>query len=598
MRKITKVEYPNDRTYDTILEARGNGEVPLARLSPLTIETIQASLKNDIVVVFAQDSLNVTPLLCSLLEAENERHILIGLPRRGFAAASRNHMDRFFSLVRDGRFSYEGILWCTGGVQEGKIILSVEDLQKRPVLGLRSFKQKHERRFEEIIASGACKSWPIIASVPIDANFIDDFVGTTPLCSSEKVDILPAFNPEYIILESVNERTYGPEPILGLIKSLAKNQKKGLVHFSWPYFRGIRELVNGIHNIESEFKTKISILHFGKRYCIEMRERFEEFIHEFADDDQSAREFIKSHAGFRDLSIEDSRWEMYYPGSEVTILNDTINLIVVPENIAADERIAELINRNSFRDELLQEIRNDVIEYRRNGKDIHHENLFFFPPFMDSFLQPDEMKVLSRNDSGDLRFVQIEQALRNSNPDLEPLNSLFSSLCRVMSEACDFNNLLRGLSTHRSINKTSSLLAFLLAELCIPRSHERSIVICDYGSTSFKNIQISRIEKLIESVQDTSILRLPSRNFFSRYQCGEPFGFMGVIDLKDINLEFEPHNNAASELIVTARNQKGSWNTHIHICDFYYLESLIPNLESPIQPFCYRVRYLSFHSEI
>ena len=475
-------------------------------LSPLSIEILHAALEKRISIVFAQGPLRLSPLISVILALEGENDILIGVPRRQFAELSYNYERNFLSLHDQGSFFYERVLWCSADVDSQNAGFMIKDVATRPKWGRRDYKSWFEAQLSNSLANGSCYNWPRILCIPIDNVLPDNLLGNTAFTFRNLSYKLAPFSPKFVILESVNERVFSAEPVIALLKSMSNRALGGVIHFSWPYSPSVGRLIDSIPRIEKETGKPLAVIHMGKRYCNEMKASFSDYVTRL--DKYQSRNidwFLGDHRGFKEFSIEGKTWHDYYPDlSKIDLKNHLVLGVVDFDRTAGLKRLRDLAEAEGPFDSLLEETSSALPEAEESKSRMIWRSMVLFPPFVDSFLLPEETKLFCETEYGEYRALPIKDALHIKMAGSASVLGSFTNLCAQMDSVADFQHVINGISTYNSIGKSTALLCYIYNVIKSWRTPEECLMICDFNSNmGFRKGLLQRVVNLIDMLQRT-----------------------------------------------------------------------------------------------
>ena len=206
---------------DPILIQNKGAKVPRSYLSPISTQILAASLNGNISLIFAQGPLQMTPLICVLMQKKEKQDILIGIPRILFNKQTTDYSRIFYSLYerQKSMFFYQNILFATAEVISSLSgdSIKLDVIKSRPTWGIQKFKNQFEETLKGKLKSGECDSWPKIVVIPIDYGLPEGLLQQTDFMYAKECFRLKPFSPKFVILESVNERVITLEPIKGVI---------------------------------------------------------------------------------------------------------------------------------------------------------------------------------------------------------------------------------------------------------------------------------------------------------------------------------------------------------------------------------------------
>ena len=194
-----------DRLGQHLLFNRSGGN-----LSPLSVDIINSIFSKEVTIVFSQGSLNLTPLISSAYAQQFYSDVLIGLPHRTFNTLYEKYTTAFFSLLwRDStsNFIYKRVLWAKGELDEEKDELQYLHIKTYPKFGLQQYKKAYDKDVRQIIKSGNHNK-PQIVCIPIRKAIPAGITGKKAVKYLDVSYRETSFEPELIILESINDRPY------------------------------------------------------------------------------------------------------------------------------------------------------------------------------------------------------------------------------------------------------------------------------------------------------------------------------------------------------------------------------------------------------
>ncbi|MGE9810819.1 hypothetical protein ACLIKE_05690, partial [Ferroplasma acidiphilum] len=153
---------------DTVLsgiDAKGNIK---SILGPVSDSIIENSIKGNIVLIFSQGDLQLTPLIASLfIESESDGDVIIGIPTNKYDALNKIYYNNFFSLTKgDTNFIYKDALWCsirkkkednnkTAENDDDKTTFMLNGVQIKPKYGKLKYKKDIENSLTEELKNGS-----------------------------------------------------------------------------------------------------------------------------------------------------------------------------------------------------------------------------------------------------------------------------------------------------------------------------------------------------------------------------------------------------------------------------------------------------------
>jgi len=426
-----------------------------SKLSDLSLDLIDTILKKRVTLVFSQGPLNITPFISCLYAISNNdnipNNVVIGLPKQIFQDKYQEYTKEYFSLLyrkimgsstTNPFFFYHDILWCKGKIDEEKNELFDLIIEKYPVHGIRDYRYAYEKAVTEKLQNGDYNRSPKIVLIPIENSIPSNITEVSKIQFKETNYNIKDFNPRMVILESINERHFHFDHLKNLIKKTGDLKLKLVLHFSWPYLRGLN---NFLSDPDIKNNSDIEIFHFGKRFCLESKTKFQ-----------------KPPISALPLSLEGKLWNtVYYPEN---VNKSNISIFVLP-----DQQDSQLISLKSLTgsystvDNRLQNIR-DSVKFE-DIIDIFTKNILIFPTIIDSFLFPSEVKVRSYDWKTGYRYITIQDFLKTHIDTNSHSFQSFQSLCSDINSCKDISRELRGLRTYSALNKKTLLQVYLIEEI-------------------------------------------------------------------------------------------------------------------------------------
>lgn len=427
-----------------------------SKLSTLSLDIIDTILNKRVTIILAQGPLNITPFISCLYALlgtdKNVNNVIIGLPKLNFSNKYKEYTAEYFSLlyrkyinsvVSDPFFFYKDIFWCKGKINEENNELFDLIVEKYPVHGDNNYRIDYEKAITKKLLDENYNKIPKIVLIPIQHSIPSNILELKNIQFKEKNYNIKDFNPKMIILESINERHFQFGHLINLINKSKILDIKLILHFSWPYLRGLDDFLS---NRVLKNNSDVEIFHFGKRFCLE-----------------SKNKYSKPPEMAISLSLEGNLWNsVYYP--ENSKKSNISLFILVNQQNTQSKSFKSLIDSYSTIDEQLQDIRYCV----KTEKIINYltKNILFFPTIIDSFLIPSEIKVGPIFDENEgYRYVPIQDYVKiNIDTDSNSFY-LFQSLCFNIESCTDISRQLRGLRTYSGINKKTLLQIYFIEEI-------------------------------------------------------------------------------------------------------------------------------------
>lgn len=525
------VQFITHEKQDEVISGSDNDGAPKSLLGPVTSTIIENVIQGNVVLIFSQGDLNLTPLLASLsLETDSKgRDILIGIPKHRYNQLNTLYYENFFSLTKgNGQFFYKNTLWCSvkkkDSDDESETLLELDDIKFKPKWGNRKYKEDFEASTLKKINDRSINERSFIVTFPFSVGFADIILDNAVLMiESESVRLRPIV-PKLIILESVNDTIYTFDPLMPLIDYLLKSEIGAVIHFSWPYIAGLERFLGTFIASNEGKSNRLKSFHLGKRFSFEIKDYvIQDILH--STHEHSILSAMNNHPALKQVSLEGRNWETYYPSlgsanSQNILLcapvNKSINLPTLDETLrelsTSDKRIKEL--KVALKDIILPD---------------NSRYLFRFMPFVDSFVPPVSLGYTFKFDDNTYRRLELLQVITEVREKVEDsdhflLDSL-ASIVKRMSETFNFVDYLHNLKTPPVNTKYSAVVSFLIKALF--HGEDQHIILCDYNPRlGFKNYMskyLREIFQLIEKQLPFSYNRLQRGDFIMFF--GEKFYF-------------------------------------------------------------------------
>lgn len=422
-----------------------------SNLSVLSLEILDAILRKRVTLIFSQGPLNITAVVSCLSSLKN-KNILIGLPKDSFQERYAEYTREYFSLlyrevlgsvVTNPTFFYRDVLWCKGKIDEENNELIDLIIEKRPLHGKTAYRTAYEKAITEKLNDGHYKKSPIIVLIPIDFSIPSNITEIKRIQFKDTNYEISNFKPGLIILESINERHFQFEHLKTLIKKTCQSGIKLVLHFSWPYLRGLDKFLD---DADINSNSEIGVFHLGKRYCFELR-----------------KDFKKPPAEALPLSLEGELWDtVYYPCIQTST---DISVITLANQQKSQSTLLEsLVHEQSSIDDGVHKIRDNI---RTDGSlDNFTKSILMFPPVIDSFLAPSEIKVRSYIEQrNSWMYIPVQEFVRNRTGEDNQTFQLFQGLCSTIESSMDIARSLRGLRTNAALSKKTLLQVYFFGEI-------------------------------------------------------------------------------------------------------------------------------------
>ncbi len=440
--KLASIEYISENDYQEAIIEKDNN-----KLSPISLSIFDSVLDKKVTIIFSQGPLNLAPIISCLFAFQKQQDVVIGIPKALFREIFEKNEKIYFSLLykkkinsiaSDSLYFYLDMLWCKGEIDEEANQLKELSISTRPKRGKSTYKDDFDKYARGRLTDGTFQKIPKIVSIPIESSSPAGIIGEKSIKFKNEDYKLSNFNPKLIIYDSINERNYSFDNIIELINKTEKMDIKLLLHFSWPYLKGLSAFLNRIKD-----NNNVNVLHLGKRFCIESRNIFE-----------------KPPSNALPLSLEGRLWDIYYP--DYFFLN--FKIILPASNIDRKNQAVKDIEYWDWPfDERIKEIQEHL---KYESLDKLEENILRFPPVIDAFLCPSEIKrrtflrenkswiSLPINESVSVTAGEISHAVRE-----------FAGLCSDIERCRDLSYELMNLYTNSAVTKKTLLQAFLIEKI-------------------------------------------------------------------------------------------------------------------------------------
>lgn len=436
-----KIETKNDIEKQEIIIDNKNND----RLSPISLSILDSVLTKKITIIFSQGPFNLSPITSCLFAFYFKSDVLIGIPKTKFNDIFRNNTDAYFSLmyrkvidnIRSNYFYfYDDMLWCKGSICEETNEMNGIEVSTRPKYGTRNYKNEYDVMVNEKLRKGELQNTPKIVSVSIDYITPESIIGNKNTSFKNEDYGTTNFNPKLIIYESINERKYSFDNLMNLINNSYDSNVKLVLHFSWPYLRGLNHFLEEIKN-----KKDITILHLGKRLCFENKSNFKRPVTDIIH-----------------LSLEGYLWDLYY--SNKTSINSRILIPTVNGN-DNNLSINDIVNYDWSFDSRIKEIR-ERAPYE-NLKNVD-KNILMFPPVIDSFLLPSETKRHCLK-NGLWMTIAINETFEKKTNENSHSISIFNGLCSDIEKCEDIAYEFQNLFTTANMSKKTLFQSYLINKI-------------------------------------------------------------------------------------------------------------------------------------
>jgi hypothetical protein len=279
-----------------------------------------------------------------------------------------------------------------------------------------------------------------IVFVPMERSVPPHIFGEKKIVFESYNDSLH-FEPRFFIFESMNEMYYNFELIQNLIERFNALNARFLFHFSWPYLRGLNRFLTLTKAQDSENKTEV--FHLGKRLCLEL-----------------GKEFVKPPSYALNISLEGPQWDrQYYPSDRLANI-----YVVFPSSDNLPKSIQQIEDAETESDEYIYQI-NRLLDKMQVSSFV--DSLLRFPPSLDSFVLPSDIKDYDRHLS---KFVPIEDIILQKLDNDNNITKLLRSIHNNVEEHRDLMYQLNGLKTMNRVTKRTLLQMNLLKAIQVSLS--------------------------------------------------------------------------------------------------------------------------------
>lgn len=440
---FASIEYKYGQERQTIIiDEKNNSE-----LSPISMSILDSVFSNQVTIIFSQGPLNLSPIISSLFAFVEQKDIFVGIPKKQYTQNHSKNTQTFFSLLYRKKFNstnsrsnslyfYEKMLWCKGHINEETNEMIGIEVSTRPKYGTRRYRNDYDSNINEKLENGKFQTIPKIVSIPVSDISPSSIIGEKPIQFKNEKYKLKKFDPKLIIYESINNRKYNFDNILNLIESSYDSDVKLVLHFSWPYLKNLSYFLEKT----KEYKN-LNVLHLGKRFCIDLKDAFE-----------------RPSPSVRGLSLEGNLWDTYYP------VDTSFNYqIVMPKYNLNNQypNIKEIINYDCIFDTKIEELR----EFSKHENINRFEkNILQFPPIIDSFLPPSDIKKFTTKYGRPLSLPIQDTFSIETEKNSFSVN-LFKGLCFDLEKSRDIAYEIRNLFTTKAVSKNTLLQACLIEKM-------------------------------------------------------------------------------------------------------------------------------------
>ncbi len=419
------------------------------KISLVTKEILDAILSKQVVIIFSQGDLNLTPLISSIHSLTQKKDVLIGSPKNDFNNRYKDFKKKFFSLVykkiinnhySKSIFFYEDILLCNGVLDKQNEEFEKIKIETKPLFGDSNYKKRYKEFLETRLKDPSFNP-PKILSVPIDRALPIGILDKTFIYHGEEKTSLKKYNPSILILESINERSFYFDNLVELTNNAVNRGLKVILHFSWPYLYNIKEFIEKINQKIRYVYT----IHLGKSLCLNIKNQVQK-------PDKCGLEH----------SLEGKYWDYIYVPKENCFSNVSI-IMPLLENYYKLKDLNEYTKVHWNIDNKIKDIRAQLVEYK---PDSFSDHILRFPPFNDSILKPSDIKVRYFNQrEKSIYYIPIADFIENTVSSDTSLVDSFRKIANEIEKDLNIYNLLCNLSSNYFVSKRTLFHTILIEEV-------------------------------------------------------------------------------------------------------------------------------------
>lgn len=444
---IAIVEYLTDIMPEPLINRNGSiNQVDLKKLSYLSRAVIDSVIEKDIVIVLSQGPLNVTPIITSLYVEESHQDVVVGLPKANFYDTYKRYTKEFFSLqyraikesiTTSSMLFYRDIAWCKGAVSNENELEKLE-IEVNPVYGNNRYKKMYREWMDKKINDESIYQNPKIVYIPIESSIPTGILNELETDFQSYIKYVN-LQPGLIILESINERRFNFTDLASLISTAKEQNKKLLLHFSWPYLKGLEDFLS---RDEIKNHSSIAIYHFGKQYCIK----------------NQPIDNLKPPSKLLPLSLEGELWDgVYYPKKDKS---SRLRILLPQLKSQLEKADLEKITMFDYYTDRHIKIIRSLLNNEHMSNDFNRF-LMLFPTVIDTFMFSSEMVIETNLGNGNWRYLSIENRLKNLEKGLKSVGE-FSNLCNDLDRCKDISYYINGLHTYSAIGKRTLLQTYII----------------------------------------------------------------------------------------------------------------------------------------
>lgn len=542
------IQYKDKSGQDDVIFGSNQDDSVKTRLGPFTEEVLDGIIKNKVVLIFAQGDLEITPLATALfIENNNRKDVIIGIPNHKYRYTDEEYYKKYFSLL-DGKsaFLYKKVLWCNGKTSndisdDEEPSMELANLKYSPKWGTSLYKSEINHSITHELNNGTINNRSFIVTFPLNVGIEDIILSSNIKFSGHEYHLRP-IDPKFVVLESVNEIFNTIEPVIHVIKSLIDHKMAGIIHFSWPYVRGLNKLLQIKNFLTDEQMDKLVILHLGKKFTNNLKDYVTSSILA-SNRSKTIEEVKKYYPSFTEFSIEAKNWESYYPEKKDYESNKII--FCVPNNTDQqhqnyDESLLEATSIDNKIEELKQEL--DEYQLPRQWR-----YFFAFMPFINSFMPPNKLKYTYKL-SDTYKKIQLPEIItmlkQNSSDDNNYFLTSLNGIVEDLSKTRHIYDYLKNISTYKLNTKYSTVVSYIFKSLI--HSEDSQFIVCEYNSSrlgfkSYMGDYLTQILNFLHKSVPISIGKFPINDYTEFSPDGEIIN--SGLDFELVHIDFRNYNN-------------------------------------------------------
>lgn len=395
-------------------------------------------------VISTWGDLNITPWLAYRYAELYSSDVAISLPQSRFNELYNKYTKQFFTFLMSPRkdrepfrFAYETVLWGYGRMENdkdgGKFGEKITNLviESRPKLGTGRFASMYSDHVDKTLKSGEANERRKIIFLRTKYSLPEGISEPMMVEFSDKQYPHLHFDPNIIILECVNEWQYKKlDSLADMVIGNISAGKKVFIHFSWPYTRGIKAFYEKVGALDD-----VATLHFGKAMCHEL----------------STNRKVPSTPLAMNYSLESNMGEYYSnvtrPGISIVVPFDRSDFDSVNINAA--------ISAPNIHDDIVKKMKEAASTI--SVDDYYLKSLLLYPPVIDTFSLPSEMKVGDYLPDIGYRYIPIAEYLHRRLGKERIAGMHLSTLMGELEKSFDVSRHLTDLQTYPKVTKRTLL---------------------------------------------------------------------------------------------------------------------------------------------